>query len=86
MLFSFAGRKGMADVRGTGLIGAIELDAQGAPGAAGMSAYAAAWKEGVMARVTGDTIAFSPPLILEEEHVDCIRATFETVLSRQYRW
>ncbi|MBI3549585.1 MAG: aminotransferase class III-fold pyridoxal phosphate-dependent enzyme [Elusimicrobia bacterium] len=86
MLFSFAHKPGVADVRGTGLIGGIELAPMGAPGAAGMKAFVQAWKEGVMARVTGDTLAFSPPLIIEEEHIERIRRTFESVLSKQYGW
>jgi beta-alanine--pyruvate transaminase len=51
-----------------------------------MNAFVAAWNAGVLARVTGDTLAFSPPLIVEQEHLDRIRAVFESVLSEQYDW
>jgi beta-alanine--pyruvate transaminase len=86
MLFSFAGKPGVVDVRCLGLMGAIELAPQGPPGAAGMSAFVAAWNAGVLGRVTGDTLAFSPPLIVEEAHLARIREVFEAVLSEQYDW
>jgi beta-alanine--pyruvate transaminase len=86
MLFSFAGKPGVVDVRSLGLMGAIELEPQGPPGAAGMNAFGAAWNAGVLGRVTGDTLAFSPPLIVEEEHLARIRDVFEQVLGEQYDW
>jgi beta-alanine--pyruvate transaminase len=86
MLFSFEGKPGVVDVRNLGLMGAVELEPQGPVGAAGMSAFIACWNAGVMTRVTGDTIAFSPPLIVEQEHLDQIRTVFESVLSEQYDW
>jgi beta-alanine--pyruvate transaminase len=86
MLFSFAGKPGVVDVRGVGLMGAIELAPQGPSGAAGMNAFVAAWNAGVMGRVTGDTLAFSPPLIVEQHHLDRIRDVFTDVLAEQYDW
>jgi beta-alanine--pyruvate transaminase len=86
MLFSFAGKPGVADVRGIGLMGAIELEPQGPPGTAGMRAFISAWEAGVLGRVTGDTLAFSPPLVVEQRHLDQIHDTFEQVLARQYGW
>jgi beta-alanine--pyruvate transaminase len=86
MLYSFAGRPGIADVRGLGLIGGIELQPQGAPGAAGMKAFTALWEAGLLGRVTGDTLAFSPPLIIEETHIRQIGRLLEEVLGLQYGW
>jgi beta-alanine--pyruvate transaminase len=86
MLFSFAGKPGVIDVRSLGLMGAIELAPQGPLGAAGMNAFVAAWNDGVLGRVTGDTLAFSPPLIVEEQHLARIREVFEQVLGEQYDW
>jgi beta-alanine--pyruvate transaminase len=51
-----------------------------------MNAFVAAWNDGVMARVTGDILAFSPPLILEQSHLDRIHAVFDGVLREQYDW
>ena len=36
---------------------------------------AACWERGLLIRTTGDTIALSPPLIVEESHIDQIVGT-----------
>jgi beta-alanine--pyruvate transaminase len=86
MLFSFAGKKGIVDVRALGLMGAIELEPQGPVGTAGMNAFTSAWRGGMMTRVTGDILAFSPPLILEDEHIERMHEVLEDVLGEQYDW
>jgi beta-alanine--pyruvate transaminase len=86
MLFSFAGKPGVVDVRSVGLMGAIELEPQGPPGTAGMNAFTATWQGGVMGRVTGDILAFSPPLIVEETHLERIHDVVADVLAEQYDW
>ena len=66
------------DIRNYGLIGAIELAPRpGAPGTRGYDAFNRAFNTGnLLTRVTGDTIALSPPLIVEKSHIDRI---FETL-------
>ena len=39
------------------------------------------FEAGVLIRVTGEIIALSPPLILEEEHIDEMVDTLRKVLS-----
>jgi 4-aminobutyrate---pyruvate transaminase len=75
-LKSFAGRPHVGEVRGIGLIGAIEFvrdTASRAPferaAAIGPSIAAAAEKEGLMVRALGDTIAFCPPLIITPDEI-----------------
>ena len=59
------------DIRNIGLVGAVELaPRKGAPGARGMEACIKAYEAGLMVRVSGDVIAMSPPLIVENAHVD----------------
>ena len=59
------------DIRNIGLVAGIELSArEGAAGKRGMEACIKAYEAGLMVRVTGDIIALSPPLILEERHID----------------
>jgi beta-alanine--pyruvate transaminase len=71
------------DVRNTGLVGAIELESiAGAPGKRGFEAMVACWDKGLMVRTTGDTIALSPPLIIEESHIEQIAATLADVLRK----
>ena len=62
---------GVADVRNIGLVGGIELaPLDGLPGARGNDVYRRAFEEGLLVRVTGDTIALSPPLIISEAQID----------------
>ena len=72
------------DVRTIGLVGGIELEARpGATGARGYEAFVSCFERGVLVRVTADTIALSPPLIVNESHiaqaVDTIRATLSRI-------
>lgn len=59
------------DVRNIGLVGGIELaPVEGRPGARGNDVYRRAFDNGLLVRVTGDTIALSPPLIISNEQID----------------
>jgi len=64
------------DVRTIGLMAGIELEPrEGKPGARAMDAYLECFRNGVLIRVTGDTIAISPPLIVERAQIDEIVGT-----------
>ncbi len=65
-------RPNVIDVRNIGLMGAVELAPRpGAPGARGYEAMIKAFfEQDLMIRITGDTIALSPPLIAGREDVD----------------
>ena len=74
----------VVDVRNCGLMAAVELEPR--PGAAGKRAYEAflkAFEAGVLIRYTGDTLALSPPLIIEKAQIDrlfdCIREVLKAV-------
>ena len=59
------------DVRNIGLVGGVELQpVEGRPGARGHDVYRRAFESGLLVRVTGDTIALSPPLIISEPQID----------------
>ena len=76
------GRPHVIDVRNLGLIAGIELSARdGQPGARGMEAFRRAFEKGILVRVTGDTIAMSPPLILDRGHIDRLCSTLAEVLD-----
>ena len=61
----------VADVRNIGLVGGIELaPLEGRSGARGSDVYRRAFDAGLLVRVTGDTIALSPPLIISETQID----------------
>jgi beta-alanine--pyruvate transaminase len=66
------GLPGVLDIRTVGLTVGIDIAAR--PGAPGQRAYAAMERafhdEGIVIRVTGDTIALSPPLIVSESEIE----------------
>ncbi|MBN8648595.1 MAG: aspartate aminotransferase family protein [Caulobacterales bacterium] len=79
---SLNGTKHVIDVRNIGLIAGIELAArEGAIGARGYEAFVKCYEQGVLVRVTGDIIALSPPLIIEEEHIAQLFETIKNVLA-----
>ena len=65
-------------------MGAVELEPiEGQPGARGLDAMVRAFEDGTMMRVTGDTLAFSPPLIIEQEHIEQLVEAVRAVLRAQ---
>jgi beta-alanine--pyruvate transaminase len=71
------GEPHVIDVRNLGLVGGVELASRdGAPGTRAYDVFVRCYEKGVLARYTGDILAFSPPLIIEEAQIDEI---FETV-------
>ncbi len=62
---------GVIDIRNIGYMGAIELEPlEGAPGKRTFEIMTTCYERGLMVRVSGDTIAFSPPLVSERSHLD----------------
>jgi beta-alanine--pyruvate transaminase len=69
------------DVRNYGLIGAVELEPRaGRPGARAFDVFLECFERGVMVRQTGDVIAMSPPLIIEEKQIARIVETLGEVI------
>jgi beta-alanine--pyruvate transaminase len=67
---SLRGLPHVLDVRNYGLIGAVELEPRaGKPGARAFEVFLKCFERGVMVRQTGDTIAMSPPLIIESKQI-----------------
>lgn len=80
---SLRDNKHVKDIRNLGMVAGIELHARdGAVGARGVEVLNAAWDAGVMLRVTGDTIALSPPLIITEAEIERIVTTISDILDR----
>jgi len=79
---SLKGRRHVVDLRAYGLVAGIELEPRAnKPGARGYDALVAAFEKGLLVRTTGDTIALSPPLIIERAQVDRIFETLATVID-----
>ena len=82
-LHSLAGHPHVIDVRNIGLVGGIELQPiVGSPGKRAFDVFLECWEQGVLVRFTGDTIALSPPLIIEESHIDRIVETLGAALKK----
>ncbi|MBU2867204.1 aspartate aminotransferase family protein [Pacificibacter marinus] len=81
-LHSLKGLPHVIDIRGMGLIGAIELaPIAGEPTKRAFNAFLKCYDKGVLVRTTGDIIALSPPLIIEKEHIDTLIGTIADVLK-----
>lgn len=76
------GARHVIDVRNLGLVAGIELTPRpGAPGARAAEVFKKCFDQGLMVRYTGDIIAISPPLIIEESQIQEIFQTLEDVLK-----
>jgi beta-alanine--pyruvate transaminase len=81
-IHSLKGTRHVIDLRNIGLIGAIELEpVPGKPTDRAFRAFLAAYEKGVLIRTTGDIIALSPPLIIEEREIAQIVDTIRDVLT-----
>jgi beta-alanine--pyruvate transaminase len=70
------------DIRNYGLIGAVELEPRaGKPGARAFDVFLKCFERGVMVRVTGDTVALSPPLIIDSAQISQIVETLAGAIS-----
>ena len=81
---SLKGTPGVLDIRTLGLVAAIDLSSR--PDAYGKRAYDSMEKafheHGLMFRITGDTIALSPPLIITEDQIGEIFDKVKTVIRQ----
>lgn len=69
-LKDLAATSGIIDIRNYGLLGAIEFEARPNQLFIGAQVYAKAWDNGLMVRGSGNSVILSPPLIVEESHID----------------
>ncbi len=68
---SLRGEPNVIDIRNMGMVAGIEVASRdGQVGARGLEAHIDCFQHGLLVRFTGDTIAMSPPLIVEHHHID----------------
>jgi beta-alanine--pyruvate transaminase len=81
-IHSLKDARNVIDIRNLGLMGAVELSPrQGVPGSRGYNALVKCFEAGVLVRYTADTLAFSPPLIVEKKQIDQLFDTVRKVLQ-----
>ncbi len=69
-LHSLKGLPHVIDVRNIGLVGAVELEPiAGEPAKRAFTAFLDAYEQGILIRTTADTIAMSPPLIIDKGEI-----------------
>ncbi len=80
---SLRGEPHVVDIRNIGLVGGIELaPVPGEAAKRGFSVFLDCFDKGLLIRTTGDTIALSPPLIIERQHIDQIVDTLRGAIRR----
>ncbi len=89
----FAAHPLVGEARGIGLIGALELvkdkaarTSFDAAAAVGPRLVARAQEEGVILRAMGDSIAFSPPLVITDAEIDEMFERFGRALDEAHGW
>lgn len=87
-LAGLAGHPLVDEIRGVGLIAAVELtparvagDGAWPPGALGRRAVLHLQQAGVISRAMGDALAFCPPMIIDRDGVDAIVAALRIALD-----
>jgi beta-alanine--pyruvate transaminase len=82
-LHSLRDEPNVIDVRNIGLVGGVELKPlPGEPAKRAFNIFLDCWDKGLLIRTTGDTIALSPPLIIESEHIASLIDTLRGALRR----
>jgi beta-alanine--pyruvate transaminase len=81
-MHSLKGVGSIIDIRNIGLMAGIEMEPRdGKVGARGYDVFTDAFHNyNLLIRITSDTIALSPPLIVEKEHIDQIVDTLKKII------
>jgi beta-alanine--pyruvate transaminase len=82
-MHSLKGLPNIIDIRTIGLVAGTELSSRAdAIGTRGYDIFVDCFKKGLLVRVTGDTIALSPPLIVEKEQIDTMVSMLGDAIKR----
>ena len=80
---SLRGEPNVIDIRNIGLVGGIELTGiAGSPAKRAFDIFLDCYERGVLIRTTGDTLALSPPLIIERAQIDQLVDTVRGSIRR----
>ena len=83
-IHSLRGLPNVIDIRDTGMIAGIELQPrEGKPTERAVAVFGRCFDAGLLIRTTGDIIALSPPLIIENGHVDRIVETLTDAIRAE---
>ncbi len=80
---SLRGEPNVIDIRNIGLVGGVELaPLPGEPAKRAFNIFLDCYERGVLLRTTGDTVALSPPLIIERGQIDQLVDTLRGSIRR----
>jgi len=71
----------VSDIRSVGMLAAVELHAQGTPGARGHEVQKRLYDRGLHLKATGESLILAPPLVAERGHIDEIVGKLRALLS-----
>jgi beta-alanine--pyruvate transaminase len=80
-VYSLSDLSCVADIRSYGMLAAVELRPQGAPGSLGYEVQKRLYDRGVHLKSTGESLILAPPLVAERSHIDEIVDRLRAVLS-----
>lgn len=80
-LFSLKDLPVVADIRGYGMLGTIDVHVDGAPGKRGHFLQKKLFDNGLHLKTTGDAAIIAPPLIAERQHIDIIADILRKTLA-----
>jgi len=83
-LHSLKGTDHIIDIRNLGLVAGIEMESrEGKPGSRGYDVFTDGFhNHNLLLRITGDTLALSPPLIAKKEHIDQIVEILKNIIPK----
>jgi beta-alanine--pyruvate transaminase len=82
-VFSLGELPVVTDVRGIGMMAAVDVAPLDRPGARGLRLIQELWDAGVLVKFTGDTFLVGPALVIEPAEIDEIVSRVRAVLERQ---
>ena len=82
-LYAFKDLPVVTDIRGYGMLGAMDLAPTEAPGLRGLAVMQQLYDAGLMVKLTGDSVLISPPLVSEDKHLDELFTKLRDVLKTQ---
>tara|TARA_Y100000590_G_scaffold353160_1_gene405970 strand:- start:3251 stop:4591 length:1341 start_codon:yes stop_codon:yes gene_type:complete len=84
-LFSLKDIDGIADIRGYGMMGGIDINLDERPGKAGYSCFKKLFEAGLSLKATGDCLIVAPPFICEKQHIDEIIEKLRTGITNYFK-
>ncbi len=81
LLFGFQDLPVVTDIRGIGLLAAVDLASDGSPGVRGYQAVRDFYNAGVFVKMTADSVLIAPPFVSEEADIDQMFEIIRGVLA-----